>query len=272
MNKQKIESFPSSLAVFLLLTLSLGFIVFFGDQIFSWDIFPPGIEKVLAFIMGTGLILIISSVMVNIMINLSIIATGTNVLLTKHLRIDPEPKTTGPVHKPLIASGLVLVGVIGFLFALSTIDKHRKQAVTLVYASELATYTDQNRANLTTLFTEIFPNELCYPSQTNICPKPQTERIASLLPNNLKDFSSTFFVKKGVGGRILLMYLSGEVAEFHIYDPAQKTKVEQLLDGNLDFLPWDEYFSSFPKKEVIVPFRDQNGRVAGAIIRGVIEQ
>ena len=80
MDKRKIEQFTASLAVLLLFIMSIGVIIFFGDQFFNWDIFPPHIEKILGFIMASTVVLIISSVLVNLMLNIGIIAMNSDEL------------------------------------------------------------------------------------------------------------------------------------------------------------------------------------------------
>jgi len=77
MKKKLIEQITSSIAVILLFLMTFTGITFFADLSFNWDLFPPNIETFLGFIMISGLIIIISSVMINIMINISIIATNS---------------------------------------------------------------------------------------------------------------------------------------------------------------------------------------------------
>ncbi len=81
MDRRKIERMTASLAVILLLFLTLGAIFFSADQFFNWDIFPPEIEKLLGFILVSCLAIIVSSVLVNLMLNLSIIAINSDLLV-----------------------------------------------------------------------------------------------------------------------------------------------------------------------------------------------
>lgn len=83
MDRHKIEELTASLAVILLFFLTISGILFIGDMFFDWDLFPPNIEKVLGFILLSTLVIIISSVLVNIMINVSIIAINSDVLSKK---------------------------------------------------------------------------------------------------------------------------------------------------------------------------------------------
>ncbi len=83
MDRRKLERLTASLAVFLLLFLTIGAILFMADQFFSWDIFTPDIEKVLGFVLVSMLTIIVSSVLVNIMLNLSILAINSDLLTEK---------------------------------------------------------------------------------------------------------------------------------------------------------------------------------------------
>ncbi|MBP7740720.1 hypothetical protein KA089_00885 [Candidatus Woesebacteria bacterium] len=80
MKRSTIEQFTASIAVLLLFLLTVTGIIYFADLTFKWDLFAPNVEKALGFIMISGLVIIISSVMVNIMINLSIIASNSEKL------------------------------------------------------------------------------------------------------------------------------------------------------------------------------------------------
>ena len=84
MDRRKIEQISASLAVFLLFFMTLGVILFAADMFFGWDIFSPDIEKFLGFILVSTLIIIVSSVLVNVMLNLSIIAINSDSLARKH--------------------------------------------------------------------------------------------------------------------------------------------------------------------------------------------
>lgn len=88
MDRRKIENITASLAVMLLFIMTVGGILFAADQFFNWDIFPPDIERVLGFMMVSMLAIIISSVLVNVMINLSIIALNSDYLVNR----EKQPK------------------------------------------------------------------------------------------------------------------------------------------------------------------------------------
>ena len=84
MDRRKIEQVTASLAVILLFCMTFIGILVIGDGFFSWDIFPPEIEKILAFIMASCAVIIFSSVLVNVMLNLSIIAINSDIFLRNH--------------------------------------------------------------------------------------------------------------------------------------------------------------------------------------------
>lgn len=81
MNRRSIEHITASLAVSLLFIMTVGAILAIANTMFNWDIFPPNVEKVLWFFLASLLAIIISSVLVNVMINLSIIALNSERLL-----------------------------------------------------------------------------------------------------------------------------------------------------------------------------------------------
>jgi drug/metabolite transporter (DMT)-like permease len=83
MDRRKIEQLTASLAVTLLFFLTIGAILFAADIFFNWDIFPPDVEKFLGFLLVSMLTIIVSSVLVNIMLNLSIIAANSELLAEK---------------------------------------------------------------------------------------------------------------------------------------------------------------------------------------------
>lgn len=77
MDRKKIEQTTASLAVVLLFIETIGAVLAVANTIFEWNIFPPSVEKFIWFIFGSLLFVIISSVLVNIMINISIIALNS---------------------------------------------------------------------------------------------------------------------------------------------------------------------------------------------------
>ncbi len=78
MDRRKIERITASLAVTLLMVNTIGAILAAANAFFNWDLFPPYVEKIIWFVFVSFLAIIISSVLVNIMINVSIIATNSD--------------------------------------------------------------------------------------------------------------------------------------------------------------------------------------------------
>lgn len=77
MDRKKIEQITATLAVSLLFIATTGAILAIANGIFRWNIFPPSIEKIIWFIFGSCIIIVVSSVLVNIMLNISIIAINS---------------------------------------------------------------------------------------------------------------------------------------------------------------------------------------------------
>ncbi|HLL60437.1 MAG TPA: hypothetical protein VK338_01860, partial [Candidatus Nitrosocosmicus sp.] len=130
----------------------------------------------------------------------------------------------------------------------------RKEKVYNMYSQETQVYMRKNQDELEKIFTN-----------------KNKDSILKLLSSDLKDFSSTAFLKKTTNGRPLLIRLSGEVQEIYIYPHQKETMILKLLNGQQDKIPWDEYIYELQGKEVIIPFKDKNGKVLGAIVRAVIE-
>jgi drug/metabolite transporter (DMT)-like permease len=84
MDRRLIEKTTASIAVVLLFFITTVGILFMADQFFNWDIFPPDVEKILGFVMVSTICIIVSSVLVNIMLNLSIIAINSDLMAKKH--------------------------------------------------------------------------------------------------------------------------------------------------------------------------------------------
>lgn len=84
MDRRKIEEFTASLAVGLLFTTTIGGVLTIADLIFEWDLFPESIDKFLWFILASFIAIIFTTVLVNVMLNLSILAQNSEVLSGKH--------------------------------------------------------------------------------------------------------------------------------------------------------------------------------------------
>jgi hypothetical protein len=166
----------------------------------------------------------------------------------------------------LILIALSIVVALSIIL-LSKVSDLRRATVYEQYKQETTSYIDANRPGLTTLFTQVFPNEACSDSPT--CPHPNQEAIAQLISHNLKDYSSMLFVKQGTS-HLMQMGLAGDYKEFYPYK--HEDQIRKLLAGELTDIPWDDYVYDFPQKEVIFPVKDGNGRIIGAIVRAVLEK
>lgn len=82
-DRRRLEQLTASLAVILLFFLTFGVILVLANNFFSWDIFPPDIEKALWFVLAATGAVIFSSVLVNIMLNISLIAINAEALHNK---------------------------------------------------------------------------------------------------------------------------------------------------------------------------------------------
>ncbi len=74
MRKTSIEQLTTSLALILLLITTTGTILLMADLFFKLDIFNSIQEKALGFVLVSMFLVIVSSVVINIMINIGIIA------------------------------------------------------------------------------------------------------------------------------------------------------------------------------------------------------
>lgn len=75
MDRKKIEIMSTYLAVILLGTMTALSIIGLADAIFKWDLLPPFLDKLAVLAMSSLAILMVSSVLVSIMLNVSIIAS-----------------------------------------------------------------------------------------------------------------------------------------------------------------------------------------------------
>lgn len=94
MDRRKLEQTTVTIAITLLFVMTLGLILLIADQFWMWDLFPANVEQVLGFIMAAFGIVIFSSVLVNIMLNLSIIAINSELYIRSH-----KEKKDGKLNK-----------------------------------------------------------------------------------------------------------------------------------------------------------------------------
>lgn len=159
---------------------------------------------------------------------------------------------------------------------LSSADRNRKEKIYQTYATETQNYIQTNKDTLMILFTMLRgENPSCQEgiSSPPYCPLPTRQEQINKLTQDLKDWSSTAFLfKSRFSDRVNITRLSGDTQELYIYPTEKEVQVKQLLNGEINQIPWENYTYELPNKEVIIPVKDASGRIIGAIIRGVIEQ
>jgi hypothetical protein len=172
------------------------------------------------------------------------------------------------IKRPLLYL-LLFSLVIGVIFlGLTKLSDQRREDVYQKYASETESYIHRNRDGMKRIFTEIFPDKMLCDNYN--CVAVDTDYIPKLISQDLKDWSSTLFLKES-GGEILALRLSGDYWNIYIHPQEKKDLVLKLLRGEVAQVPWDDYTYEFSQKEIIIPVKDESGKVMGAIMRGVIE-
>jgi len=91
MNRRALEKITASLVVILASVFAFGLILLIANAIFEWDIFTPQLEKVLYFLMASVLVITLTATLVNVMLNLSRLASFAQAI-ARHL-IDYDQKT-----------------------------------------------------------------------------------------------------------------------------------------------------------------------------------
>lgn len=180
----------------------------------------------------------------------------------------------------------VLIAIV--IYALHEVNAFRNQRVTSRYQKETEDYIQTNQAALATLFTRTFDHAdnctvkdlYCKDSYDckvkkvdgEQCQAQVVDQIHTNLPQTLQDWSSTYFIRSARDW-IQILELGGSLTNSDniiSYSKEQQHKrdlVMQLLHGEVESIPWDDYFSTLSGKEVIVPVRSDNGVIIGAIVR-----
>jgi hypothetical protein len=175
--------------------------------------------------------------------------------------------------RPAIAILAILLVIGGAIFYLNSLDKQRKNEVYQQYKQETDSYIEKNRPGLTTLFEIITAQKPCTFGTTCSASQPIKDQIDQKLTHDLKDWSSTMFMVRSNGSEgINIIRLSGDTSQYYSYPTEKKIEVLKMLNGEVSDLPWDEYTYELPGKEVIVPIKNSQGQIMGAIVRGVIEE
>ncbi len=170
---------------------------------------------------------------------------------------------------PLIALGVITLIIVVLMTILTNVDKKRKQDVNDTYTAETQNWMKKNKKELLGVFNEAIPDTCRTSEDYYNC--TNGEDITKKLSSDIKDFSSIMFMKHTKNGEIITMRLSGQT-NLITYNDNKINDLHQLLWGGKSSLPWDDYFYELQGKEVIVPVKDDKGKIIGAIIRGVIEK
>lgn len=74
MKRDVLEKLTASMVIIFTTVFATGIILVMANLIFEWDIFPPFMEKILAFIATSLFVIILSAAVINIMLNISRLA------------------------------------------------------------------------------------------------------------------------------------------------------------------------------------------------------
>lgn len=90
MKRELLERLTASLVVVLTSIFTVGLILIVANAIFQWDIFTPFVERILYFLAATIFIIVMSSTLINIMINISRLAFFSQKIAEKLLDEDED--------------------------------------------------------------------------------------------------------------------------------------------------------------------------------------
>lgn len=170
------------------------------------------------------------------------------------------------------------IGVIVTVFALvfNYINITRNDRIVQEYTKETNVFIEQNRKGIEYIFTDLYPKaELCNElewEKSKVCARKISDEIYKHVSTNLTDFSSTFFIKmssKSNTSEKLKLDGTYEATDYFGNEDDQNN-LQMLLHGEVDSIPWANYFYDLNSKQVIIPVY-KNGEVIGAIVRGVIK-
>jgi hypothetical protein len=167
-------------------------------------------------------------------------------------------------------------GIISVIFILAVfvffatvffdgLNKHRAEKLHKEYTDESLQYMEKNRAGLTQIFAEMQSTNCAF----SPCGSVDQDEIMHTISSDLKDFSSTAFIAINKSGEVMLMRLSGEKDLLYSSDPPTM-KIKELLNGSKTELPWDDYIYFYEGKEVLVPFKNNDGKIMGLLLRAVV--
>lgn len=151
------------------------------------------------------------------------------------------------------------------------LSEHRYQKYYASYSEEIDDYVNQNRTNVMIVFNQIFPvHGGCTPRSTGPDACPDEELISKMMPISLKDGGSIEFLKE-VNGKIYWMDISGNSREFYTPVGRITDNLNRLLQGEVESIPIDSY-RGYQTKQIIIPVKDDSGKLVGAIATDVIDK
>jgi len=180
-------------------------------------------------------------------------------------------KETSAKNKQLnfkgILSTIFLLGVFIFFATMlfDGLNKYRAAELYKRYASESQAYMEKNTRGLTQIFAEMQSTSCAFTP----CGSFDQDELMNIISHDLKDFSSTAFIAINKSGEMMFMRLSGERELLYSGDP-NASKLKELLRGTITEAPWDDYTYFFEGKEVVVPFKNADGKVVGLLMRAAV--
>lgn len=176
-----------------------------------------------------------------------------------------------PIFRTFLSLFALIAIITLAVYALNRLNDIRNNRIYEKYATETEKYIEMNKNGLEELFEKDWcPNQL---SKDASCKPLTPSEVSMLVPHDLKDWSSTMFVKRfSHGASFVYLRLSGQSGDKDFGNPDKEQLILKLFNGEARDIPWDDYIYQLQGKEVVIPVRDNKGVVIGAVIRGVIEQ
>lgn len=183
----------------------------------------------------------------------------------------------------LKAGGVITVIIFVGIMLFSYINSYRNKKIVEEYTQETKKYIQKNQQGLEHIFTSSFQEakkcELTYSTNyasRESCKKSVSEDLYKYVSNDLKDFSSTGFMKfDKTFPEIMLLsgqysVESNETPRSNSVNKMRMDNLKSLFEGKVNSIPWDNYTDEFSGKEVVIPVT-KDSKVIGAIVRRVIE-
>lgn len=182
--------------------------------------------------------------------------------------------------QPIIFLVVLALVVFGVVTVLTKLSEARKLGILNTYTSETNSYIGSNQSGLEAIYNDVFTLESCVdyrPGNDKYnsphCTSYRSKQITELLNQDIKNFSSTAFIKLMPDGQLWHMKLSGEIRYIHERGD-NYWKLLELLKGSQETLEIGVYTHTFDynAQEVVVPVKNGEGKIIGAITRRVIEE